>query len=110
MYKRQEDDLKIDKEQLARGEIYVGILALDLGLIDVLGTLNDAVEEAARMVKIANYQVLDLATVPGMEPPEPPPFLFRGDDSSTPKSDSLHHGVPQPGLYYLLISDAEVIL
>jgi len=104
------DYLKIDKEQLARGEIYIGVLALDLGLIDVLGTLNDAVERAARMVKIANYQILDLDTVPGLEPPEPLPFLFRREDSSTPKDESIHHRVPQPGLYYLLVSEAEVIL
>ena len=104
------DRLKIDEDQLARGEIYVGILALDIGLIDVLGTLNDAVEEAARMAKIANYQILDLDAVPDLEPPEPPPFMFRRDDSSTSKDESVHRRVPQPGLYYLPISEAEVIL
>lgn len=103
---QREEHLQISKEELARGEVYVGILAKDKGLIDTLGTLNDAVEKAAELARIANYETFDLQTIPGLEPPEPPPFMFRGDDSTS--SGSERH-VPPPGLYYLTLGKAEVI-
>jgi protease-4 len=100
--------LEIDKEELARGEVYVGILAQDKGLIDSLGTLNDAIDKAAALAKVANYQTFDLETIPGLEPPEPPPFTFRGDDLTTPESEGRR--LLPPGLYYLTFGESEVIL
>ena len=108
---QRQDRLTVAKEDLARGELYVGILAVDMGLIDKLGTLDDAIEEAAQMAHIANYQVVDMSSIPGLEPPEPPLFTFQNADSPTPdgKQDSDFR-TPSPGLYYRSLTQAEVTL
>jgi protease-4 len=46
-------------DKVARGRVWSGSQALDLGLVDVLGGLNDAIAEAARHAKLSegNYRV-----------------------------------------------------
>ena len=55
------DRLRIDRATLSRGELYSGITALRLGLIDELGSTADAVARAAEMARIARYDTVDLA-------------------------------------------------
>jgi protease-4 len=52
--------LKISREQLSTGEIWVGIEAMEYGLIDALGSKLDATDEAARLAGLRNYKVVDL--------------------------------------------------
>ena len=52
--------LKISREQLSTGEIWVGIEAMEYGLIDALGSKLDATNEVARLAGLRNYQVVDL--------------------------------------------------
>ena len=47
-------------EQLATGEIWVGLEAIEYGLIDELGSKLDAVEAVARLAGLKNYQVVNL--------------------------------------------------
>jgi ClpP class serine protease len=42
---------------------YLGRQALDLGLIDELGGRSEAIEMAAEMAHISNYEVIDLEEV-----------------------------------------------
>ncbi len=44
-------------EDLAGGKVWTGIEALELGLIDEIGDLGDAIEIAARLAKIDSYQL-----------------------------------------------------
>jgi protease-4 len=59
--------LKKPIDDLAGGRVYTGKQALDLGLVDRLGTLSDAVEFAASEAKIKEYDVRVV--------PEPKNFL-----------------------------------
>src|SRR5215475_2519514 len=59
--------LKKPIEDLAGGRVYTGRQALDLGLVDRIGTLNDAVKQVAEQAKIEKYEVRVL--------PEPKSFL-----------------------------------
>lgn len=43
--------------QVAQGRVWTGRQALKLGLIDQLGTLEDAIKEAARLAKLDKYDV-----------------------------------------------------
>ena len=43
--------------QVAQGRVWTGRQALKLGLIDQLGTLEDAIKEAARLAKLEKYDV-----------------------------------------------------
>lgn len=54
------DRLKLSEEELSRAEIYVGIESLRYGLIDDIGTSTDAIEKAASLAGIRNYEVVEL--------------------------------------------------
>ncbi|MBI5253594.1 MAG: S49 family peptidase, partial [Euryarchaeota archaeon] len=58
---QRKDKLKMSKEELARGEIYIGTLGHRYGLIDEIGSTSDAIEKAAELAGIANYKVIDIA-------------------------------------------------
>jgi protease IV len=66
---RVEDSRRIDKDQtklkgsidfLAQGKIYTGAQALEVGLVDQLGGLQDAIELAAKQAKIEKYHLRSL--------------------------------------------------
>ena len=51
------DKLKKPIDELAGGRVYTGRQALDLGLVDRLGTLDDAVKFIAEEANLADYEV-----------------------------------------------------
>ncbi len=51
---RKKDIVYIDS--IAQGRVWTGQRAIDIGLVDKTGTLQDAVECAARIAKIKNYK------------------------------------------------------
>jgi len=61
------DRLKKPMDELAGGRVFTGIQALELGLVDRLGTMSDAVAFAADQAKIKDYDVRVV--------PEPKSFL-----------------------------------
>jgi len=73
--------LKKPLDQIAGGRVYTGRQALDLGLVDKIGTLNDAIAFAAQEGKLpgADY---DVRTVP-----EPRSFLEQLMADSTGKNE-----------------------
>jgi protease-4 len=55
------DRLKKPIDELAGGRVYTGQQALELGLVDKIGTLSDAIAFAASSAKVTDY---DLRTLP----------------------------------------------
>jgi protease-4 len=53
----RKDRLKIGEEVLSRAEVYMGVQAVDLGLVDGFGTRSDGIEKAASLARIRNYGV-----------------------------------------------------
>lgn len=54
---------KMSKEAvdaIGQGRVWTGSDALDLGLVDVLGGLEDAIDIAAKMAKLENYRISSL--------------------------------------------------
>ena len=51
------DKLKKPIDQLSGGRVFTGRQALELGLIDKIGTLEDAIEFAAGQAKLKDYEV-----------------------------------------------------
>jgi protease-4 len=49
--------LKKPIDEIAAGRVFTGRQALDLGLVDKLGTLDDAIGDAAERAKIKDYEV-----------------------------------------------------
>ncbi len=96
------EKLKADKETLARGEIYIGMRAASLGLIDALGSTSEAVEKAAHLAKIANYQVVDMGQVAPAPLLPLPSNVSANEEGRAPASDSGPASAPlPPGIYYL---------
>ena len=60
VYAQRGDRLTVDRETLAGGEVYMGLQAVRLGLIDELGSGSEAVAKAGQMARLAHYQVIDV--------------------------------------------------
>lgn len=52
--------LKLAPDEVATGEIWVGVEAKEYGLIDELGSRLDAIQRAAELANLKNYQVVDV--------------------------------------------------
>ena len=51
------DKLKKPIDELAAGRVFTGQQALDLGLVDKIGTLENAIRHAAQQAKVKDYEV-----------------------------------------------------
>ncbi|PCI70774.1 MAG: signal peptide peptidase SppA [Gammaproteobacteria bacterium] len=47
-------------DKIAQGRVWSGKRAKDLGLVDQLGSLNDAIESAAKLAGLDNYDILNV--------------------------------------------------
>ncbi|MEE8466685.1 MAG: S49 family peptidase [Dehalococcoidia bacterium] len=54
--------LKLTRNEVLEGNIFSGVEALQVGLIDGLGGQTDAIEKAASLAGIANYDLVDVNT------------------------------------------------
>lgn len=52
--------LKLSPDQVATGEIWVGIEAKELGLIDELGSMLDAVDRTAQLAGVEHYEIVQV--------------------------------------------------
>jgi protease-4 len=94
------DRLQIDRDTLASGEIYMGVQALDMGLIDALGANSEATESAADLARLRRYRVVDVnREVHGEE--------TEGEAWATRESSASFLASQDPGwqerLYYLYV-------
>ncbi|MBN1484859.1 MAG: S49 family peptidase [Chloroflexia bacterium] len=51
---------RADRSTLSRGEIYVGTVAWQIGLVDEIGSRDDALEHAAQLAGLRDYEALDI--------------------------------------------------
>jgi protease-4 len=101
VYAQRGDRLQVDEATLSRGEIYVGTVAVQMGLADELGSRGDAVERAAEMANLANYVEVEVAAE----------MVSRGALAPTPTPtypEYAYERIQQPswapGYYYLYIA------
>jgi protease-4 len=95
--------LRADRETLASGEVFLGLQALRLGLIDELGANSEAARKAAGLAHLAHYQVVDVADLVYGE--EPPPEEEEEGGPYGRLAALLAGGDPawRQGLYYLYV-------
>ena len=90
--------LNAGPDLILSGQIWPGSEALRLGLIDEIGAQSDAVQKAAEMAHISNYQTSDLAEPAGIKPPNTPSAFF------AQTADGVVLPYPkQAGIYMLFI-------
>jgi protease-4 len=54
------DRLNVDPEFLSRAEIYTGVQAQQMGLVDELGSTDEAIQRAADLAGLRTYEVVEL--------------------------------------------------
>ncbi|MBI2936412.1 MAG: S49 family peptidase [Chloroflexi bacterium] len=54
------DRLRITSSELVEARIYPGLEAVRLGMVDAIGSDNDAIEKAAGLAGIAHYELMDV--------------------------------------------------
>jgi protease-4 len=95
---------KVDRATLSRGELYVGTIAVQMGLVDELGSRGDAAARAAQLAGLAHYGVVDVAAE----------MLERGALQPTPTPAAppdvygrLQQPSWEPGYYFLYLAPQE---
>ena len=94
---QRQDRLQVGPDVLSRGEIYLGLQAQQMGLIDAIGSQAEAANEAARLARVRHYRVVDRTPVSALEsllPVDEP----AGHSTAATVAD-LPQGLP-PGCYY----------
>jgi protease-4 len=91
------DRLQVGPEVLSRGEIYLGLQAQQMGLIDEVGSQADAIDAAARMAKLRNYVVVDRTPI---LPEDQFLFGFKKEAATTAMSVAAPPTDLPPGFYY----------
>ena len=76
MMEERGDEFEMDREEVAHADVYLGTEAVHNGFADEIGSLDEAVHEAADRADMRNYRVETRET--GMEGGLP--FLIRTDD------------------------------
>lgn len=97
------DRLTAGPEVVLSGQIWPASAAYQIGLIDELGSQSDAVEKAASLARVSNYQVIDLYS---LAVPQPAPSAYGFFAESTEGAT-----LPYPkeaGIYLLYIPPALV--
>jgi protease-4 len=99
------DRLRVGTEVLSRGELYLGLEAQQMGLIDAIGSQADAIAAAARMARVRHYQVVDRSP----QPPEEDLALFglKLQSASTAATVAARPEDLPPGYYYRYVEPAQ---
>lgn len=123
--------LRMSREQLAEGRLYLGAEGVQLGLVDAIGTDADAIDKAAELAGISRYDLVDVnekvlrecilkirrilapsdeseaqVQLPGIGCSEQ--VLPANDEGAqAPLSDNLPVDVTLPQMYYLYVPPSE---
>jgi protease-4 len=89
------DRLTASLDYLSRGEVFSGVQALSLGLVDQLGSNQEAIARAAELAGLRDYEVVDLLAA--TYPEEDISWAFQGQTEWRQLEE-----LP-PGLYYRYI-------
>jgi protease-4 len=96
-------DLLPDKDHISTGQVWPAPMALEIGLIDALGSDLDAIRKAGELAHVANYDVVDLTRLVFIDDGT---FVLSADIPEgsylLDESDYIEAG-PWPSFYHLYI-------
>lgn len=88
--------LKVGPEVILRGQLWNATEAVRMGVIDALGTQNDAIHKAANLAKLLNYDTANLYGLSVVQSASPGVFFQASEGVTLPYPR-------EPGLYLLFI-------
>jgi protease-4 len=92
------DRLEASLEYLSRGEIFSGVQAMELGMIDGVMSTDEAVARAAELAGLGDYEKVDLWSLVFPDRPDYVDY-FMGGDAENGRHWTAVEDLP-PGLYY----------
>jgi protease-4 len=108
--KNRGDKLKISRDHLKRALIYLGAEALELGLIDEVGSLQNAVEKAAKMANLTKYDVIEVKPKSMQESTFQSEFGgYPSTNTSIPTVDMLNALHLPPAIHYIYLPPEALI-
>ncbi len=93
------DRLQASLDYLSRGEVFSGVQAVELGLIDRLASTDEATARAAELAKLRDYEEVDLWSLAFPDRPPYEEYFFFGSDVQRQNNWTAVDELP-PGLYY----------
>jgi protease-4 len=93
--------LKATADEILSGKIYLGMQAVQLGLVDAIGTQSQAIDYAAQLSHVWNFESKDLRELSGL----PPVYSYSFFQAA--KDGSLTPYPRDPGVYFLYIPPSE---
>jgi ClpP class serine protease len=100
---QRSDRLLVEPETLSRGEIYLGLQAQQMGLVDEIGSQEDAVAAAAAMAELRRFVTVDW----DVEVPEWVEEEEVAPGSKTATALALPPEQLPPGLYYRYLEPSQ---
>ncbi|MBS7654120.1 S49 family peptidase [Candidatus Bathyarchaeota archaeon] len=104
------DKLKIPQDHLKRALIYLGIEALELGLVDEVGSLQSAIKMAAQRANLTRYEVVEI------KPGTTQDSLFQTEfrnytlmNASMLTMDMLNVLHPPPAIHYIYLPPEAIL-
>jgi ClpP class serine protease len=98
------DRLSVTPDTLSRGEIYLGLQAKQMGLVDETGSREDAIAAAAEMAKLRRFETVDwVVGVPEWEATDEEAALH----PRTATALALPPEQLPPGLYYRYLEPSQ---
>lgn len=92
--------LKLTSKELRRGLIYLGSEALRVGLVDELGSLQMAIDEAVSKAGLERFEVVELKPQEGAQDSQ----AYRGSTSNGSITlDELNRLHPPPAIHYVYL-------
>jgi protease-4 len=95
------DRIKVGPEVVLSGQIWIGTEAVRIGIADELGTETDALNKAAKLAQVANYETADLRELVYNEKSSSSFFLKSPEGVTLPYPN-------KPGMYMLFIPQLPV--
>lgn len=94
---QRSDRLQVTPELLSEGNVYLGLQAQQMGLVDEVGSRSDAVAAAARLAGLRHYDLVDLTPE---APEEPGLYGLRLARAKTAAALAAPPDNLLPGFYY----------
>ncbi len=94
---QRSDRLQVTPELLSEGNVYLGLQAQQMGLVDEVGSRSDAVAAAARLAGLRHYDLVDLTPE---APEEPGLYGLRLAGAKTAAALAAPPDNLLPGFYY----------
>jgi len=98
---QREERLTVGPEVLSRGELYLGLQAQQMGLIDEIGSQTEAIAAAAQLARLRRYAISD--RTPAL-PEELTLFLQEYERGATAASVAVLPEKLPPGTYYRYVA------